>query len=65
MGIAAWMVWHGKKVQGARGALLFYLIQLALNALWSWFFFSCHFGALAFANIMVLWLLIAITLHAS
>jgi tryptophan-rich sensory protein len=29
-----------------------------LNALWSWLFFAWHRGALAFADIALLWLLI-------
>jgi tryptophan-rich sensory protein len=36
-------------------------VQLALNALWSWLFFGWHRGALAFADILVLWTLIVAT----
>lgn len=38
------------------------MIQLALNALWSWLFFGWHRGALAFTDIVLLWPLIAATL---
>jgi hypothetical protein len=31
-----------------------FLVQLALNALWSWLFFGWHRGGLAFADILVL-----------
>ena len=39
-----------------------FLVQLAVNALWSWLFFAWHRGALAFADIVLLWLLIIATL---
>lgn len=62
MGIAAWLVWCFGGFRTNRQALTLFLVQLALNALWSWFFFVWHLGALAFADIVVLWLLIAATL---
>jgi len=62
MGIAAWLVWCLGGFRTNRPALTLFLVQLVLNALWSWFFFVWHLGALAFANIVVLWLLIAATL---
>ncbi|GAU07628.1 TspO/MBR family protein [Desulfoplanes formicivorans] len=62
MALAAWMVWcsGGFSVQGV--ALWFFLGQLLPNALWSWIFFTWHLGLLAFADIVLLWLLIAVTL---
>lgn len=62
MGIAAWLVWRVNGVRGARWAFTFYLLQLALNALWSWLFFGWHRGASAFADIVLLWTLIVATL---
>jgi len=62
MGIAAWLVWRGGGWRRHRSALALFVIQLALNALWSWLFFAWHHGALAFADIVLLWLLIAATL---
>jgi tryptophan-rich sensory protein len=38
-----------------------FLVQLALNALWSWLFFAWHRGALAFDDIVVLLVLVAAT----
>jgi len=61
MGIAAWLVWRVDGWRAARGALTLYLLQLGLNALWSWLFFGWHRGALAFADIILLWLLIVAT----
>jgi tryptophan-rich sensory protein len=43
---------------------MLFLAQLALNALWSWLFFGWHRGALAFADILLLWVLIIATLIA-
>jgi tryptophan-rich sensory protein len=61
MGIAAWLVWRVDGFRAARGALSLFLIQLALNALWSWLFFAWHRGALAFADIVILWIMIVAT----
>lgn len=61
MGIAAWLVWREKGFRGAPVALALFLVQLALNSLWSWLFFAWHQGALAFAEIMLLWALIVAT----
>ena len=64
MGIAAWLVWRVDGFRGARTALTLFLLQLALNALWSWLFFAWHRGAIAFADILLLWALIVATLIA-
>lgn len=62
MGIAAWLVWRVDGFRGAaRTALGLFLVQLAANALWSWLFFGWHQGALAFADILLLWMLIVAT----
>src|ERR1700760_77159 len=62
MGIAAWLVWRagGWRLQSL--PLSLFLVQLVLNALWSWLFFAWHLGSAAFVDIVVLWLLIAATL---
>ena len=62
MGIAAWLVWRAKGFRAARASLVLFLVQLAVNALWSWLFFGWHLGAPAFADIVLLWLLIVTTL---
>jgi tryptophan-rich sensory protein len=61
MGVAAWRVW---RKAGFGTALYLFLAQLALNALWSWLFFAWRLGAAAFAEVVVLWVLIAATLAA-
>jgi translocator protein len=62
MGIAAWLVWRVGGFRAAKSALTLFLVQLAFNALWSWLFFGWQRGGLAFADILLLWVLIVATL---
>ncbi len=62
MAVAAWLVWRSGGFRIHRAALSLFVAQLVLNALWTWMFFAWHTGALAFADIVVLWLLIVATL---
>jgi tryptophan-rich sensory protein len=62
MGIAAWVVWRTGVFRAAQLALGIFLVQLALNALWSWLFFGWHRGVLAFADVLLLLALIITTL---
>lgn len=64
MGIAAWLAWRAGGFRAARTALTLFLVQLAVNALWSWLFFGWHLGGLAFADIVLLWVLIVATFIA-
>jgi len=68
MGVAAWLVWkeRGRLVFIAmvRTAITLFVLQLAINALWSWLFFGWHQGALAFVCILVLIALVAATTWA-
>ena len=62
MGGAAWFVWRAGGWNGAgRIALSLYVVQLALNALWTWLFFVFHKGAIAFAKIVLLFVIVTIT----
>lgn len=63
MAVAAWLVWRNRGFSGARIALLLFIVQLVINALWTWIFFVWKQGAWAFVEIVVLWLLIAATLY--
>jgi tryptophan-rich sensory protein len=60
MGVAAGMVWsrmeHEK--EAVKNALVFFAIQLALNALWSFLFFGLKNPMLAGIEIVILWLMI-------
>jgi tryptophan-rich sensory protein len=62
MGVAAWLVWNAGGFASNRRALTLFVLQLAVNALWSWLFFYWHRGAWAFADIVLLWVLIVGTL---
>ena len=61
MGVAAWLVWRRASFRG-RAAGLFWS-QLALNALWSILFFGLENPGAAFAEIVLLWVLIAATVR--
>jgi len=62
MGIAVWMVWRVDGFLAHKGALFLFLIHLVFNALWSWLFFAWQRGGLAFAEILLLWILILVVL---
>lgn len=61
MGLAAWLVWRKRSVTGVSTALALYLVQLALNALWTWLFFTWRAGAAAFVEIALLLVVLAAT----
>jgi benzodiazapine receptor len=56
MAVAAWLIWKRGGFAVQRTALLLFLLQLFFNALWSWLFFGRHQPALAFVDILLLWL---------
>ncbi|CAM3963862.1 TspO/MBR family protein [Flavobacterium weaverense] len=60
MGVAAGLVWNKIEFQkeAVKKALIFFVIQLGLNALWSYLFFGLHNPMLAGLEIIVLWLMI-------
>ncbi len=62
MAVAAWLVWRSGGFRANRIALSLFLIQLALNAVWSWFFFAWRRGDLALADIVLLWVFVVATL---
>lgn len=64
MALAAALVWRARHRPGARAAIGLYVVQLALNALWSWIFFAWRNGAWAVIEIAALWLAIVATLVA-
>ena len=62
MAVAAWLVWRRAGWPAATGPLALYLIQLALNALWTWLFFRWRSGTWALVEILLLWIVLLITL---
>ncbi len=64
MGLAAWLVWCRGGLRENRQALSLFLLQLAVNAVWSWLFFAWQLGFFALLDIVLLWSLIVATLLA-
>ncbi len=64
MGVAAWLVWRSSGFRAGKTALTLFIIQLGANALWTWLYFAWGSGALAFAEILLLWCLIVATAAA-
>ena len=63
MGIALWLVWKKDGVKtGRRTALILFAIQLLLNFAWSFIFFYAHQPGWAFAEILLMWVSIMLTI---
>lgn len=60
MAISVWLIW--RDLRNTRVALSFFVVQLCVNALWSWLFFAWHSGFLAFLDIILLVVLITATI---
>lgn len=60
MGVAGGLIWNHIETdqKNVKRAFLFFVIQLALNALWSYLFFGLHNPLLALIEIILLWLMI-------
>jgi benzodiazapine receptor len=61
MAFSAWLIWRGSSWSAARFALLLFAIQLVLNMLWSAVFFGMRRIGAAFAEILLLWMMIIAT----
>lgn len=64
MAVAVWLVWRVDGVMGAQLACSLFLLQLVLNALWSFLFFMWHMGAWALVDIVLLWVCLLATIIA-
>ena len=62
MAIAAWLVWRRRTSVNIKLPLTLFFVQLALNAAWSWLFFGLQRPGLAFADLVLLWLAILVTM---
>lgn len=63
MGISLFLVWRSSASQ-KRVAIILFTVQLVLNFFWSFIFFKHHQIGLAFAEILVLWLMILLTIFS-
>ena len=64
MAVAAWLVWKRGGFARHGVALSLFLLQLLLNAFWSPLFFGMENPALAFVDIVLLWLALLATVLA-
>jgi benzodiazapine receptor len=63
MAVAAFLVWRkGLGEEGVRCALIVFLVQLVLNALWSVVFFGLHSPFWGMVVILALWVAILLTI---
>jgi benzodiazapine receptor len=61
MSLSAWLVWCKRSTVNATVPLVLYLVQLALNGLWSWLFFGRQLIGVALLDLIFLVLLIGLT----
>lgn len=65
MGISLFLIWKaGTSKETKRSALILFVLQLIANFFWSFIFFDQHQMGLAFAEIIVLWLFILLTIFS-
>ena len=64
MAVAAWLVWRRGGFASQSRALRLFLLQLALNAMWSPLFFGLHWPGVAAIEMVMLWLAIVATIAA-
>jgi benzodiazapine receptor len=63
MAIAAFLIWRkGLTEEGVKSALVIFLVQLVLNALWSVVFFGLHSPLYGMVVILALWVAILLTI---
>ncbi|MCX6789483.1 MAG: tryptophan-rich sensory protein [Candidatus Gribaldobacteria bacterium] len=62
MGVSLYLIWREKQKSQSRIAVFVFFQQLGLNVLWSALFFEMHNPMLAFAEIIVLWMCILMTI---
>jgi len=61
---AAWLTLRRLSLPRAWPALRLYGAQLVLNAAWTWLFFHWHNGAVALAEVLLLFVMVALTARA-
>lgn len=60
MAVAAWLVWEEHGFRGAFFSLAVYLVHLVVNFAWSLLFFGAGFIGWALADLILLWLMVAL-----
>ena len=64
MAVAAWLVWREGGWKSRRGPLTFFIVQWALNLIWTPLFFGLHRPGAALVEIVLLWMAIVATLFS-
>ena len=65
MAISFWLIWKSDTSKDLKNkAMLFFCIQLALNFFWSIIFFNLHQPGYAFAEIILMWIFIFLSMYA-
>ncbi|HAO46039.1 MAG TPA: tryptophan-rich sensory protein [Ferruginibacter sp.] len=63
MGIALYLVWKsGADIRLKQTAIILFAVQLTLNFFWSFIFFKLQLTGWAFAEIILMWIMIFITI---
>ena len=62
MGVSLWLLWRSSESRARGPAYALFLLQLALNASWSWLFFGLQSPRLALYGIVLLWGVMAATI---
>ncbi|MGA2668921.1 MAG: TspO/MBR family protein [Ignavibacteria bacterium] len=62
MGISLFLVWRQRDTVNISQAVMFFSIQLILNALWSFIFFGMKLLLLGFIEICLLWIFILLSI---
>ena len=62
MAVAAWLVWLCRHQQPIAASIVSFGAQLTFNAAWSPLFFGLHSPGLALVDIVLLWLVLALTM---
>jgi tryptophan-rich sensory protein len=62
MAVSGYILWQNREQKDAKTALVFFFIQLALNAIWTPIFFGAKRLDLAFYEIVAMWVFILLTM---
>lgn len=60
MGVTLFLIWQAYESEDRKRALRLFVLQLVLNAAWSFIFFYFHLPAWAFVEIIILWIFIVL-----
>lgn len=63
MGVSFYFVWKLAETSRRNFAMFVFVVQLALNGIWSLIFFNMHQVGWALVDIVILWIMIIITMY--